>query len=1002
MECIPKIEKNFSDKKWRFFIVFIVVILLFLFCTVRVQADNVTLKVGYSDCDPIFLDEKGNYNGYAVSYLEEISRYTGWEYEYISDSWENCLKRLEEGELDLLVMAHRTLERNEQFLFSDLPMGYDYPVLYAASDSGIFYQDYISFTGSRIGVSSETSFENTLQVYLEELDLECEIVTFDTDEKAREAVMNGAIDMMVSSTFTPQKDMKVVDRFGAAPGYILTNLEKKDLIKDINSAMQKIRIHNPNLEDILMRTFYSVSKDITNLYLTREEQEYIENVGPILIKGFEDRRPLGFTDKNGEFRGIMVDYLNYIGEMCGLEFVYEASKYHGFIENIPAMKSQGFGLLWAGDTVEDMGLTNVIYHTDPLFDTALAYIRRQGEYVTKYDRHTFVVSTDMHHVEDLLLETNMESKVLYYESAKDCMDAVLKGKAEMAILSDKVAEYWLQKPVYNNKLTRVAGSGAYIYGMRLYVTKEHRHLVSIINKTLEHISDTQKLYMLDNMALSYEYTQQWEDILYENEEAIMISGLLLLLLIGMIIRYRIAKEKGLKKEAFLLKEQIKRSEDSFRLVSEHSNRTLYIYDLKTKTTKPWDEENAKKDILAHVYIQSYSEENLEKNTAVFTEKKDDVKNFFSKIHSGIPSGEMKVRIRLLDGKLRWYHFKYSNIYQEGKPISAMISIDDITEQHEHELAYLRIKKTLEDNVPGNLISIEINLTLDRVEKIYGIEEITYSEEQAYTVSELMREVISQNILFIKREEALEYFSIERLRLAYDKGERHLHTEWQIRFPEGTEHWLDTNITLMEDPYNQDIKMFVWMRNITEEKIRQIEIRERSEKDAMTGVYNRKTAEDLICKSLRDDSKGMFLIVDMDKLKQINDVHGHKEGDKAIKGMAQIIKSHFRTSDIIGRIGGDEFIIYLPGASDNREVMSAIFQKLLKRLNSFMVGENSDIPISCSMGCTIEQEGSTYESLYQQADIALYYVKRNGRNNFAFYSPGMEEVATIEDKVEKQN
>lgn len=994
MEYILKAVKNFWDKKWRVFIVVILAFSFFSFCVVRVRADNVILKVGYSDCDPIFLDEKGNYSGYAVSYLEEIADYTGWEYEYVPDSWENCLKRLEEGELDLLVMAHHTLERNEHFLFSDLPMGYDYPVLYATSDSGIFYQDYPSFVGKRIGVSAETSFENTLQIYLEELNLDCEIVTFHTDKEARKAMINGDIDMMVSSTFTPQKHMKVVDRFGAAPGYILTNLLREDLIKDINSAMQKIRIHNPNLEDVLMRTFYSVSKDVTNLYLTREEQEYIESVGPILIKGFEDRRPLGFTDSNGEFRGIMVDYLNYIGEMCGLEFVYEASPYHGFIENIPTMKSQNYGLLWAGDTVEEMGLTNVLYQTDPLFDTALAYIRRQGEYVTKYGEHTFVVSTDMHHVEELLLETNMDSKVLYYESARDCMDAVLKGEAEMAILNDKVTEYWLQKPLYNNKLTRVAGSGAYIYGMRLYVTQEHRYLVSIINKTLEHISDTQKLYMLDNMALAYEYTQQWEDVLFENEEAILISGILLLLLIGMVIRYRIAKEKGLKKEAFLLKEQIKRSEDSFRLVSEHSNRILYIYDLETKTTKPWDEENAKKDILAHVYAQSYSEENLEKNTAVFTEKKDTVKNFFSDIHSGIPSGEMKVPIRLLNGKLRWYHFKYSNIYQEGNPISAMISIDDITEQHEHELAYLRIKKSTEDNISGNLISIEINLTLDRVEKIHGIEAITYSEEQAYTVSELMREVISQNISFIKREEALEYFSTKRLRLAYDKGERHLHTEWQIRFPEGTEHWLDTNITLMEDPYNQDIKMFVWMRNITEEKIRQLEIKERSEKDAMTGVYNRKTAEDLISKSLRNESKGMFLIVDMDKLKQINDVHGHKEGDRAIKGMAQIIKSHFRTSDIIGRIGGDEFIIYLPGASENKETMSELFPKLLKRLNSFMVGENNDIPIACSMGCAIEQKDSTYESLYQQADIALYYVKRNGRNNFAFYSSGMEEDAPL--------
>lgn len=998
MEHIAKAAGDCWNKKWINFVMFMTAFVLLSFYPARVQAEHVVLKVGYSDCDPVFLDEKGNYSGYAVSYLEEIAQYTGWEYEYISDSWENCLKRLEEGELDLLVMAHRTLKRNEQFLFSDLPMGYDYPVLYAASDSGIFYQDYISFEGSRIGVSAETSFENTLQIYLEELNLDCEIITFHTDKEAREAMVSEDIDMMVSSTFTPQKDMKVVDRFGAAPGYILTNLEREDLIKDINSAMQKIRIHTPNLEDVLMRTFYSVSKDVTNLYLTREEQEYIETVGPILIKGFEDRRPLGFTDKNGEFRGIMVDYLNYIGEMCGLEFVYEASKYHGFIENIPVMRSQNYGLLWAGDTVEDMGLTDVIYQTEPLFDTALAYIRRQGEYVTKYDEHTFVVSTDMHHVEDLLLETNIDSKVLYYESAKDCMDAVLKGEAEMAILSDKVAEYWLQKPVYHNKLTRVAGSGAYIYGMRLYVTEEHRHLVSIINKALEHISDTQKLYMLDNMALSYEYTQQWEDILYENEEAILISALLLFSLIGMIIRYRIAKEKGLKKEALLLKEQIKRSEDSFRLVSEHSNRILYIYDLETKTTKPWDEENAKKDILAHVYTQSYSDENLEKNAAVFTEKKDTVKNFFSDIHSGVPKGEMKVRIRLLDGELRWYHFKYSNIYREGNPISAMISIDDITEQHEHELAYLRIKKSTEDNISGNLISIEINLTLDRVEKIYGIEQITYSEEQAYTVSELMREVISQNILFIKREEALEYFSTERLRLAYDKGERHLHTEWQIRFPGGTEHWLDTNITLMEDPYNQDIKMFVWMRNITEEKTRQLEIKERSEKDAMTGVYNRKTSEELICKSLRNESKGMFLIVDMDKLKQINDVHGHKEGDRAIKGMAQIIKSHFRTSDIIGRIGGDEFIVYLPGASENKETMTVIFQKLLKKLNSFMVGANNDIPISCSMGCAIEQEDSTYESLYQQADMALYYVKRNGRNNFAFYSPGMEDVTSLENET----
>lgn len=985
-----KKKKLSGNKKTYVRFIFVVVVFLFFIHGTVAQEKNKIIKVGYADCDPIFQDESGNYSGYAVAYLDEIARYTQWKYEYISDSWENCLKLLKSGELDLLVMTHQTPERRGKFLFSDLPMGYDYPVLYASVDSDIYYQDYKAFNNSRIGVSAETSFHENLVVYLRELNLDCQIIPFHTDKEAKDALLQGDIDMMVSSVFVPQTEVKVVDRFSVAPGHIVTHVENHELMEEINNAMQKIRIHNPNLEDVLMRTFYSASKDVTNLYLTREEQEYIDSLGPILIKGFEDRRPMGYTDKDGQFKGIIVDYLNQIGAMSGLQFVYEAADYHTFHENVPAMQESPFGLLWAGDTVDEMGLADTIYQSHPLFDTALAYIRRQGEYVAKYDDNTFVISTDIHHIEDLLLETNAESRIIYFESANDCMEAVLNRRADMAILSDQVADYWLRKPIYSDKLVRIAGSGPHVYGMRLYVPEEYQLLVGIINKTLEHLDDAQKFYMLDNLALSYTYAGQLEDMLYEHEDTLFVIAVLGLILIAIGIKYLQYTGKKHKTESISLRTQIQQGEEVFRIVSEHSNRTLYVYDLETKTTKPWNQDNARKDVLTHVYAEFYSEENLDKNNAVCSDRKDHVKKFFNDIHGGIPSGEMNVRIKLQDNQIRWYHFKYSTIFNQEKPISAMISIYDITERHEQEMAYLQIKKLTQSNIPGNKVSLEVNLTLDQVEKVEGIQEIQYKQEQGYSLAQLVNEVFAQNIDFIQKEEALQYFSTENFLAAYARGERELQSEWQIRYPEGTEHWLNTEITLIEDPYNQDIKLFLRMRDITEEKIKQLEIRERSEKDGMTGVYNRKTAEDLICQHLKNDGRGIFLLVDMDRLKQINDVLGHKEGDKAIKGMAKILQSQFRSSDIVGRIGGDEFVVYLPGAAKNKETMSEVFGKLIKKLNSFTVGEQNDVAISCSIGCTIEEEDSTYESLYQQADMALYQVKKSGKNNFIFYSPEFGE------------
>jgi len=119
-----------------------------------------------------------------------------------------------------------------------------------------------------------------------------------------------------------------------------------------------------------------------------------------------------------------------------------------------------------------------------------------------------------------------------------------------------------------------------------------------------------------------------------------------------------------------MEEDTKRNERLFNIVAQHSNRILYEYDLESGVTRPWNEENREKDILAHLYTGNYSEDAVQDNAGIMPDSIDDVKRFFADVHAGVPSGEVNVHIRLTDGQKKWYHFRYSNIYDQDKPTTA--------------------------------------------------------------------------------------------------------------------------------------------------------------------------------------------------------------------------------------------------------------------------------------------------------------------------------------------
>ena len=157
-------------------------------------------------------------------------------------------------------------------------------------------------------------------------------------------------------------------------------------------------------------------------------------------------------------------------------------------------------------------------------------------------------------------------------------------------------------------------------------------------------------------------------------------------------------------------------------------------------------------------------------------------------------------------------------------------------------------------------------------------------------------------------------------------------------------------------------------------------------DPMTGLLNKTSSQEEIG-ILCNRSQGMLMMIDLDSFKLVNDLYGHEMGDRILIRFAEIIKSAVRSTDLVGRMGGDEFIAFCQNVRDEkvlRKKTEYINTEILKSAKEFM-GEDMQIPLGASIGCVIApDEGRSFTELFKKADKALYTVKQNGKHGCSIY------------------
>ena len=380
---------------------------------------------------------------------------------------------------------------------------------------------------------------------------------------------------------------------------------------------------------------------------------------------------------------------------------------------------------------------------------------------------------------------------------------------------------------------------------------------------------------------------------------------------------------------------------------------------------------------------------------VTADSADAFRAFLTAVANGEAGAGANLRLREKDGAVRWYRADGALLYgEDGKPSHAIVSFYENSAQIEKELAYRRWLDERDALIRDSLVVMEANLTKDSVETQVGMLEYEAGVRPSLPLSQIHeRQVAAGSIHPEDVHLWRDFFDRERLCKLFGAGVAKDAMEYRDCH-KGDARWVRATVQMTQSPVTDDVEALIAFTDADGQHAAKPDA-DMASRDAMTNLLTKDGMKRRVCRYIdgggEGDSFAMFLI-DLDSLKRINERLGHRRGDDVLRHMADTLMDTFRTTDAVGRIGGDEFMAFMGGgvtAETVRERAAALIDALQLSVDGFLV--------TACVGAVIAHGGeANYERMYRLADQALYGAKHSGSGRYLLLDAGDGQVPAQED------